>query len=179
MSEHPIATETREHNGHTIKISWFADDNNEAPWKEHDGHGIVSEWTTRDKAPGERVLWEDRRSKLYYDVAESIALAKRDGWDAKPYNTDKRQTKGQQAAKAVEADYDFLRRWCAGEWYWCGYVVEVDGEHVDSLWGIESDAINDKDSGYTYDELFSAAIAQIDEEATEAHNAACRDIVTV
>jgi hypothetical protein len=51
-----------------------------APWKEHDGHGPVSEWTTRDKRPGELVLSTDGTHKRYYDAAEANRVAKRDGW---------------------------------------------------------------------------------------------------
>lgn len=50
------------------------------PWEEHDGHGPVSEWTTRDKKPGERVLATDGSHKRYYDLAEANRIAKRDCW---------------------------------------------------------------------------------------------------
>ena len=50
-----------------------------APWGKHDGHGPVTEWTTRPKGPGERVLAEDRGSYRYYDYAEACRIAKRDG----------------------------------------------------------------------------------------------------
>lgn len=104
------------------------------PWKEHDGHGEVSEWTTRDKRPGERVLCADRGSKRYYDFAGAVKTAKRDGWGpGKPH-------------EAAEADYRRMKAWCDDEWHWCGIVVTMlddDGErvpeHQGSLWGIESD----------------------------------------
>ncbi|SDG92045.1 hypothetical protein SAMN05216466_10657 [Paraburkholderia phenazinium] len=51
-----------------------------APWEEHDGHGPVSDWTTRDKHPGEWQLSSDHGSKRFYDAAEANAIAKRDGW---------------------------------------------------------------------------------------------------
>jgi len=118
------------------------------PWKEHDGHGPVSEWTRRAKRPGERVLCEDRGSKRYYDAEEATKIAKRDGWDGPPYGGTARQ----KAHRAVQADYDRLRRWCNGDWCWVGVVVteictcdkghEHDGESA-SLWGIESDAGGD------------------------------------
>lgn len=112
------------------------------PWKEHDGHGIVSEWTRRDKMPGERVLCEDRGSKRYYDVQAMIAIAKKDGWDAPPYGG----TAGQKAARAVDADFERMRLWCTDQWNWVGVVIEVAKKghvldrHAASLWGIESDA---------------------------------------
>ena len=52
------------------------DDGMRAPWEEHDGHGIVSEWTSRDKRAGERVLSRDRSSYLYYDVAATMRKAR-------------------------------------------------------------------------------------------------------
>jgi hypothetical protein len=62
----------------TAKIE--ADEDSGAPWKRDDGHGPVSDWTGREKRPGERVLSEDRTSKRYYDFEEAVKIAKRDGW---------------------------------------------------------------------------------------------------
>lgn len=163
---------TLEHNGYTITIEWLRDDDTRAPWEEHDGHGPVSEWTSRDKNPSERVLCSDRNSYRYYDYAEAIKIAKRDGWDAKPYKTG---TKGQQAARAVEADFEYLRRWCNDDWFWCGYTVEVDGTNYhESLWGIDSDSQAEFES-----EALEAAKSWLDNELAESHDAACRDVVTV
>lgn len=50
------------------------------------------------------------------------------------------------AAAAADADYWRLRRWCEGEWYYVGVIVEILDDAGDpigeseSLWGIESDA---------------------------------------
>lgn len=109
----------------------------DAPWDNSDGHGVVSDWTSRDKNPGERVLCSDRHSKRFYDVQASTAIAKRDEWDAAPYGG----TKGEKAARAVEADYEYLRQWCNDEWFYVGVVVtDSDGNHLASLWGIESNS---------------------------------------
>lgn len=134
-----------ERNGKRYRVQIERDEDMGAPWEEHDGHGIVSEWTSRAKRPGELVLCEDRGSKRYYDVRESTKIAKKEGWDAPPYSG----TPGQKATRAVRADYERLRGWCADEWYWVGVVVteicvcdrghEHDGDSR-SLWGIESDA---------------------------------------
>ena len=91
-----------ERDGFTIKARTEYDDDASPPWKRSEGHGEVSEWTDRKKGPGERVLVSDRRSFCYSDVTESMRRAKRDGWDAPPYGTG---TKGQRAARAVEADF--------------------------------------------------------------------------
>jgi hypothetical protein len=118
------------------------DNNDPAPWDRECGHGKVSQWTTRAKQPGERVLVSDSRKCRYYDFAEAVRIAKRDRWDAPPYGEG---TKGQRAARAAEADFNRLRRWCERDWQYVGVVVSVeqDGEeiesHASSLWGIESD----------------------------------------
>lgn len=121
------------------EIELERDDTMGEPWLEHDGHGPVSEWTTRDKEPGERVLCADRSMKRYYDYAGAIEMAKREGWDAPPYTG----TKGERAARAVERDYEYLRAWCEDRWYWVGVIVKVyrDDELVghDSLWGIDDE----------------------------------------
>lgn len=128
--------------GFTVTARIEVDDGGECPWACEDGHGPVSEWTTRSKRPGERVLCEDRRSKRYYDVQEAMAIAKREGWDAKPYGG----TAGEKAARAVEADFNHLRRWCDNQWQYVGVVLTVSkggvelSDHAASLWGIESDA---------------------------------------
>lgn len=139
-------TKIIEHNGKRYHISIERDEYMGPPWEEHDGHGIVSEWTTRDKAPGEIILCADRHAKRFYDFAASCKVARRDGWDAEPLNTGD-ETKRQQAAKAAYADFEHLRRWCNDDWFWCGVVVREEcprcGEPTGpstSLWGIESDA---------------------------------------
>lgn len=72
--------DTIERNGRTYRVTIEHDGDMGAPWEEHDGHGVVSEWTRRDKAPGEVVIASDRGSHRFYDVAETTRIAKRDGW---------------------------------------------------------------------------------------------------
>lgn len=127
--------------GYRAEVTVERDQDMGEPWKEHDGHGPVSEWTTRDKAPGERLLCVDHSHKRYYDFAEAVRIAKREGWDAPPYKTG---TKAQQAARAAEADYERLRGWCNDQWHWTGVCVTVFDRHDaeiadDSVWGVESD----------------------------------------
>lgn len=132
---------TFDHKGYTFRVRFPIDQYHGVPWEEYDGHGPVSDWTRRDKMPGERVLCSDHGQKRYYDVAEATRIAKRDGWDALPYKTG---TKGERAARAVEADFEYLRQWCAGQWCYVGVVVELlddDGEPTgddESIWGVES-----------------------------------------
>jgi hypothetical protein len=121
------------------------------PWKEHDGHGVVSEWVSRAKAPGERILITDHKCHRFYDIAASIEIAKRDGWDCEPYNTG---SKGERAARAVERDFKVLKAWCNDEWMWCGVTVNVSrngvrltGDWDHALWGIECN-YPDSDNAY-------------------------------
>lgn len=116
-------TETFTHKGREFTFDCERDDCMSAPWKEHDGHGIVSDWTTRDKLPGERVLASDRNSKRFYDIAATTKIAKRDGWglgdDAKAAIAAKlgrAPTRKEIIAAAVEHDFGYLRAWCNDEW---------------------------------------------------------------
>jgi hypothetical protein len=115
-----------------------------APWEEHDGHGPVSEWTTRGKMPGERVLASDGVYRRYYGYQAAMTQAKAEGWDAQPYGTG---TKGEQAARAVESDFRYLRAWCSDEWRWVGVVVTASKDGIElgsaSLFGMGS-----TDKGY-------------------------------
>ena len=165
-------TNTYQHAGHTIRVEWHYDQDTGAPWDEEYGHSHVSSWTKRDKRPGELVLNSDRGSYRFYDYAEAIKIAKRDAWDAKPYNTG---TKGQRAERAVRADFELLRRWCNNEWHWCGYVCEIDGtDYSESLWGINSDSQCEFEK-----EAIAQAKSWLDRELTESNRAACADIATV
>lgn len=156
-------------NGYRAEIETEQDIDMGPPWKEHDGHGIVSEWATRDKAPGERVLAHDGRHKRYYDVAGTILIAKRDGWGVSEYDSrgsyigpKEFKTKGAKAAAAVEHDFEHLRRWCADQWCWIGVQVKVfrGDEEIgsDSLWGVESEGNYWKEIG----EDMARAIAESD-----------------
>jgi len=131
-------------NGLSFRVEVHHDEAMREPWKSHDFHGVVSEWTRRDKLPGERVLASDRESKRYYNVQESMEIALRDGWGCE---NPEGKTKRQIAAEAVEMDFQRLRAWCNDEWYWCYVTVQLlgkDGSTIPgfcaSLGGIESDS---------------------------------------
>jgi len=128
--------------GYAFRVTFQHDPDSGPPWEHSDGHGPVSDWTTRDKAPGERILASDRHSRRYYDVVEATKIAKRDGWGCGD-KTHKHTGTRSRAACAVEKDFEFLRRWCADEWQYCGVVVvlvEDDRDMSESIWGIEDDA---------------------------------------
>ena len=119
--------DTFEHKGYTFRVEILTDEN-DSPWEQEDGHGPVTGWTRRDKLPGEWVLCSDRFSKRYYNFQEAMQTAKIDRWDAPPYGVG---TKGEQALRAVTADYEWLRRWCAGDWYYVTLRVTLMKEDED------------------------------------------------
>ena len=114
-----------------------------APWDECDGHGPVSDWTRRDKRPGEMVLAESRGERRYYDFAEACRIARAEGWDAPPYRTG---TARQRAARAALRDFEYLRAWCSDEWCYvtvavvpiCPCCNEADESRAEYLGGVES-----------------------------------------
>lgn len=135
--------ETFEYKGYTFKVEVTPD--NFIPWEQFDDTGPVSDWTRRDKRPGEWVLCEDRHNRQYYDFAEAVKKAKREGWDAPPYSVG---TAGERAVRAVIADFERLRRWCNDQWvYVCLHVTLLDEfgdetEYDDALGGVEYDYSN-------------------------------------
>lgn len=139
----------------TLPDGWYVefeseyDQDHGEPWKECDGHGPVTYWVHRDKHAGERVLCSDRSTKRYYDFAEAMKIAKRDGWglnDDELAKLTKRlghtPTKGQITEAAVEHDFQYLKDWCEDRWHYIGVIVTLfneDDEEQDerSLWGVE------------------------------------------
>jgi hypothetical protein len=109
-----------------------------------DGGGCVSGWERRDKAPGERIVAEDRGNRIFYNIEKSIEKAKKEGWDAYPYGG----TTGERAARAVERDFKRIRGLFKGDWCYITIGLEVtdaatEGEVVDEtdwLGGVESDS---------------------------------------
>ena len=73
-------------------------------------------------------------------------------------------TPGEQAVRAVEADFQYLRAWCNGEWHWVAYHVEIAGtDYHDSLCGIDSPSMED----FTK-QAFDEAVHWLDRELTES-----------
>jgi len=126
--------------GFTITAAIHHDSDSGAPWKENDGHGPVSEWTSRGKSAGERVLISDRHCSRYYNFSEAVKIAKRDGWGVAGGKQEK-ETDAQYATRAAEHDFSVIKAWCNDEWSWCGIVVTASREGIElgtaSLWGIE------------------------------------------
>ena len=147
--------ETIEINGRTFTVELDPDDAIGSPWQEYDGCGIVSDWRHQDDtghiptSPGERVLWRASRGKdaLVYDWASTIAKAKAEGWglcdDERRKLADelgREPTAGEIRERAVQRDFDRMRAYCAGDWY---YIVLTVTDPISGLYecigGIESD----------------------------------------
>lgn len=181
---------TIEKHGMTAVIEIHYDEHMGAPWEEHDGHGVVSDWTTRDKRPGELVLHSYRHSNRYYDFEATTAIAKQDGWGLSEEHIaqlekklGRKPTKKQIIAESVRRDYEHLRAWCNDEWHWTGYTVEItrDGSELDadSCWGYDDEA-------YCLSEAISSAEHMLEKlnqdqirEEREDFTMACADIQTI
>ena len=135
-----------EFEGLKFRVHIERDDNDDAPWDREDGHGPVrfvhNINGTPSKRPGERVLHKRRYNEYYlYDWQAACKAARRDGWNAEPYDAPNR------IERAVQADFDRLRRWLNDDWWYVGVCVTVEGEdgepvpdkYEHALWGIESD----------------------------------------
>lgn len=189
--------EVFEHEGHRFRVTMEHDTDMPAPWEDDVGRGPVSEWRSIDtKRPGERVLCKDGRSCRFYDFAEAMKIAKRDGWGLGPERmaelTEKlgrTPTKGEIREAAVEFDFDFLRAWCNDEWQyqWVKVVLLDDDdnetEYEDSLGGVEG--YDDKyPTGVAYELADNALNAKrrddeaAAKESSEARYWAERDVVT-
>ena len=171
--------DTFDHKGYRFRYRCEIDEDMQEPWKEHDGHGIISEWTTRGKAPGERILATDRSSHRYYDVAGTLQLARKDGWGITRPGTkgDQRtdyeplpgESKRAYTARAVEHDFERMRDWCDDKWHWCYISVTLldkQGEETterEGLGGIDGDD-QDEYLAASARELADQIIARIEVE---------------
>jgi hypothetical protein len=130
-----------EHKGRRFRVHIERDEHHEPPWESNDGHGPVRASSAANKRPGERVLYKDRHTHWYYDWQAATKLARKDGWNVAPFDVPNR------IERAVQADFDYLRRWCNNDWWYVGVCVEllnsegmpITDKYEAALWGIESD----------------------------------------
>jgi hypothetical protein len=87
------------------------------------------------------VLIERRGSKRFYDFAEAVKLAKRDGWRAPG---DQTGTPREIAARAAEWDFNVLRAWCLDEWWYCGIAVTVAKDDVQLVGEAAAESFREK-----------------------------------
>jgi hypothetical protein len=171
----------------TLRFRLERDGCTEAPWVTDCTHGPVSDWTTRDKEPGERLLHSDRRSSRFYDYAGAMAMAKRDGWGLAPdalaelaRKLGKAPTAGQIRESSVDADFEHLRGWCADEWFYSIVAVKLLDEDdcelaSDYLGGVESCGDYWRECAA---EMADRLLTEHAEESAERESWACRDSVT-
>lgn len=135
-------------NGHTYTVETEYDLYNDPPWEQCDGYGVVSDWVYRNKRPGERVLAvDDHRSdcRRFYDVQATMRIARRDRWGlsqdelvALARRLKRKPTADDILSQAVANDFDFLRRWCNGEWHYVTVTVtDLDTGKYESTGGVE------------------------------------------
>lgn len=147
-----------------FRFSQEPDSDLRAPWVEYDGYGIISEWEARNKLPNERILAQDGRFFLFYDVTETMKKAKKEGWSL-PEIERKNLTPKQIIAKAVERDFRYCQRWAAGEIWWTvlKLSVFVDDEELEDitqyLGGVESNVSEDCLAEYAGDLVAQASAA--------------------
>jgi hypothetical protein len=120
--------------------------------------------------------------QFYYDWAAACKDARRDGWNAEPYDAPNR------IARAVEADFQFLSAFINNDWHYVGVIVELlddDGEVLSdtSLWGVETWKDNHCEVAHDLARELSAQHDAEQEqtavESFEAHYWATRDVVTL
>lgn len=151
----------------TYTISIEPDYAADYPWENSDGHGIVRKSNRphrdgqSDKKPSERPLNSASRNEyqFYYDVAASLKVANRDGWNAKPYDAPNK------AQRAVDADFERLRAYLANDWGYVVVTVSLDGtDKTESCSMVESDYTEEvaRDLAYNIE-------AEIESEIHSAH----------
>lgn len=182
MRDAPFDTEELEIDGITVKVEYHYDGDHEPPWESEDGHGPVrkslkphNEYHS-DKKPWERPLNQAGRNEyqFYYDQREACKMARRDGWNAEPYDAPN------QVARAVESDFQFLRKFLNDDWHYVGVVVKIEDEEgeelaEDSCGGYES--LNDYHKT-SAKEMAEALVAGYKKELAEKQHWAERDVVT-
>jgi hypothetical protein len=155
-----------ERDGFRFRVNFPADTDHEAPWDDGDGRGIVSDWTSRDKHPGEVTLFTDRHgSKRYFDWSGTIAKAKLEGWglgDEKHAALEAKlgqpPTRGQIIEASVRSEFDNFRKWLNDEWQYVGIVIthipagddeeSAPNDYTHAVWGFD-----DSDDSYLSDEV--------------------------
>jgi hypothetical protein len=128
-------------NGRAYRVNFEQYQYSNAPWEECDGHGPVRKSSKphrdgySDKAPGERPLNSAGRNEyqFYYNWVEAMRIAKREGWNAAPYDAPNK------VLRAVQANFDYLRGWVNSEWgYLIVTVTDLETGQYECLGGVES-----------------------------------------
>ena len=127
-------------------------DDNIAPWGYCDNEAdLVSDWTQRDKKPGEMILNTHRRFKRFFDYQAACKYALKYQWgsrDALPGDTKK-----QIASKAALNLFNYWRSWFDDEWTYRYVEITLinpdtnqETDFIESCGGIED--LNDYDQDW-------------------------------
>ena len=167
---------TDEATGHRFCVEVTYDDWMGAPQEAHDGHGVVVEMdfdpSDEDKVDERLTACYDdddplvmelraryalmvelraagRDDGVYYDVWDTLKIAKRDGWGmgAEWDKANPDATPDERVMAAVQRDAEYLRGWYNDDWHWaCVCVTPYDPEseddellegYTESLGGVE------------------------------------------
>ena len=131
-----------EHEGKRFRVYHEHDTDSGPPWENSDGHGPVRSSHGADKRACERLLAKNQHTHWYYNWQDACKQARKDGWNAPPYDAPNR------IERAVQADFDFLRGWLTDDWHYVGVCVamvndddeDITEKYENALWGIESNA---------------------------------------
>lgn len=140
MLDEPFDTVELLHGGQKYIAKLYYDNDSGMPWENCDGHGPVIRAFTAHRSrgykyPGWRPLNDPDRHEYqyYYDWQAACKKARKEGWNSEPYDAPNR------VARAVEADFQFLRAYLRQDWYYVGIVIEdARGKELDCVWGVES-----------------------------------------
>lgn len=193
MRDAPYDTDTLEFEGLEVHVKYYYDFVMEPPWENDCGRGEVRKTINRhregdtDKRPGERPLNQPGRNEyqFYYDHAEATQRARADGWNTEPYDAPN------QVARAVEADFQFIRAFLNNDWHYVGIVCEIhddEGEVIaeDACWGFETYKNYHKTAAREMAESLAKSyrkqqdkeLSEMIKEQVEAQYWAERDVVT-
>lgn len=140
------------HKGVDFRVYIEDDDSKDPPWKDSDCHGVILEAMRGAPINKQRLLRRNRGLHTIYDWEASMKVAERDNWGLGDEEMEKlrkelnrKPSKKQVLARAVERDFKYLRDWCQGYWKYIGVCVTQIGDDEDkryehALWRIESNA---------------------------------------
>ena len=169
--------------GLRFAVTFDFDYDTEPPWDRSDCHGPVRIGRNHadgqsDKRPGERPLnrptW--REDQYFYDWAEACRMARKDGWNAEPYDAPNR------VQRAVRADFDYLSAWvnCGWQYVVVGICQVDDDDNEIGAWDYCGGVETFKD--YHHEcacEMAEQLAKQIIREAQERAYWESRDVETV
>lgn len=162
--------DTVEVDGFHFTVRYLNDDSSRTSWSDGDGYGSISDPTSREKTPGERVIYSDRWGKRYYDWQGTIAKAKSEGWGLGEEELAKltaklgrTPTKGEITEQSVANDFEYHRAWLNDEWRFVTIHVrcEETGED-DYLGGVET--YKDFNEKYPWESMIPEALRNAKEQ---------------